>query len=353
MNGSKDYIPLVVDLDGSLIQTELPWESFLSVLVQNPFQLLKIFVGKIRNKVSLKMELEKKAQINLEKIPWSNAFLQYLREEKSKGRLLILCTGSTQSYAEKIQKIIQLFDFVWGSSHYNLVGEKKARFLVSKYGEKGFDYAGNSIADLKIISHARDFIWVNPSFLALFFSKKLNPKKIFKDKKLDTLAFRQCLGYSLHGMNILAWLTSYLFFYVCNHVAVFSYIGLQIEFASFWKSVMHLLNCNLLATAFSIFFYMIRIPLDRDQPIAHDKNLFATGDFSIMIGFLLLLFSLSFSVFCSIYLSLFNLFYLLPLILYNGFLYWLIYKTRRGNLPSFCMYFLMLCFFVVTMIQLA
>ena len=58
---SKWMGPLVVDLDGSLIKTELPWETFLSVLVHHPFQLLKIFLRKIKNNKEcyVKIELQK------------------------------------------------------------------------------------------------------------------------------------------------------------------------------------------------------------------------------------------------------------------------------------------------------
>ena len=139
MKEGKQSIPLVVDLDGSLIKTELPWESFLSVLVQHPIELIKILWKKIKiNKACyFKIELQKWAVLSLDQQPFSNKFLAYLKEEKASGRKLILCTGSTQAYAEEIQALTGLFDSVWGSTlGKNLVGKKKSHISYWKIWRK-------------------------------------------------------------------------------------------------------------------------------------------------------------------------------------------------------------------------
>ncbi len=304
--------PLVVDLDGSLIKTELPWESFLSVLIKHPVELFNIIKRKIKIKEEgyLKIELEKWAELSLEKMPFSKTFLNYLKEEKERGRKLILCTGSTQAYAERIQQITGLFDSVYGSTlGKNLAGRKKAMFLVGKYGEKQFDYAGNSFADLKVAQHARHFILVNPSFLTLFFSKKIKVYRRFMKKEINPSFFAHTLGFHLWFLNCIMFI---LLFLVPSY---FEYLFFALAF-----SVVHF---NFTATTFHVFFSMIYAQQDRESLPKSTNNLFATGDLSLPFGFFL---------FCScFFLSFISLIYLLwrqPLSLISSLLY------------TFCIYLL-------------
>ena len=241
--------PLVVDLDGSLIKAELPWESFLSVLVRYPFQLIKILWRRVKNNTEcyVKMELQKRAKVSLEHIPFSKKFVEYLKEEKANGRKLVLCTGSTQMYAERIQEITGLFDSVWGSTlGTNLVGRKKAIFLVGKYGEKKFDYAGNSVADLKVARYARRFILVNPSFWASFFSKNLKIYRRFMEKDLDPRLFSQTLGFPIWFLNSLIFMVPLFIQPVSSGNIFFSLAFSMVHF-------------NFLSMAFHVFFEMTHI----------------------------------------------------------------------------------------------
>ncbi len=268
--------PLVVDLDGSLIKTELPWESFLAVLIKYPYQLLKIIKQKIKVKEEgyFKIELEKWAGLSLKDMPFTKKFLNYLKEEKARGRTLILCTGSTQTYAEKIQKLVGLFDQVWGSTlGKNLVGKKKALFLVGKYGEKQFDYAGNSMADLKVARSARKFILVNPSVFTMFFSKKINIHRRFMKEDLDPTRFSYTVGFPLCFFNCLIFI-----------LPIFTPHSFGNVFFSFAFSAVYF---NFSAIAFHVFFNMTHLERDRQNPSEYFKNLFATGDLSLSFGFML------------------------------------------------------------------
>lgn len=324
--------PLVVDLDGTLIKTELPWESFLSVLSKHPFEFIKIIWKKIKIKEEgyFKIELEKWAQFPLEQIPFSNRFLNYLKEEKSGGRTLILCTGSTQTYAEKIQKVTGLFDSVWGSTlGKNLVGKKKAMFLVGKYGEKGFDYAGNSLADLKVAQYAHNFILVNPSFVTLFFSKKFKVYRQFMKKELKPSLFADTLGFPLWFLNCIIFLLPLFAIPSSNNV--------------FFALAFSAVHFNFSALAFHVFFKMTHIHCDREIGPQKSDNLFSTGDLDIHIGFLL--FGLGF------FLALVSFFYLIfsrplsviPLLLYIPCVYLLVHKRIKNRfvVPVFVRYALL------------
>lgn len=268
-------IPLVVDLDGSLIKTELPWESFLYVLKKHPIKLLKIFYKKLKIKKScyIKIELQKISKLFLTELPFSNNFLKYLKQEKSLGRKLILCTGSTQKYAEEIQKITNLFDFTFGSVlGTNLVGKVKADFLLKKYGYKKFDYAGNSLADFKVAKYARKFIMVNPSFLVKLFSKKYNISRHFNEKHLKFSVFANTVGLTLWFFNCIIFIPiAFIFF----SKSMFLFLTLAV------------ISFNCLVTGIYIFFKMLNISQDRKNLTKKSNNPFSTGDLSCFTGFYL------------------------------------------------------------------
>ena len=184
-------LPFVVDLDGTLLKTDLPFESFVFVMTHHPFKLVQIsaqtFWLKIRGKpASFKQALQKEAGgLCLKTLPWSQTFLKYLRKQKAQGRHLVLCTGSTQNYAEQTAELFGLFDSVWGSfAGRRLTGAKKAAFLQKQYGYKNFDYAGNSLYDLKPARLARQFILVNPSFLTKLLFKNQPIQAVFEERKI-------------------------------------------------------------------------------------------------------------------------------------------------------------------------
>ena len=330
-------LPLVVDLDGSLIKTELPWESFLSVLFRHPLEFMKIILRKIKIKQQayLKLELEKWADLSLEVVPFSKRFVEYLKEEKASGRRLILCTGSTQSYAEKIQQITgELFDSAWGCTPgKNIVGHKKAMFLVGKYGEKQFDYAGNSLADLKVARYARNFILVNPSFIVLWFSKRIKVYRQFQEKKLDPSFFAETLGFPLWFLNSIIFILP-LFLRPSNNL--------------FFPLIFSVVSFNFLATGFNILFRMAHVDSDRKNAIGQSsENLFASGDLSLSVGFFLSGFFLFLAFVSIIYLSIFKPLTVIASLLYIPCVYVLVCKKiLKWSVSSFIGY-LLLCLVIL------
>ena len=324
-----DELPLVVDLDGTLIKTELPWESFISVLTRHPVRLVKILKKKLKTKKEgfFKTELEKWAELSVQNMPFSKNFLNWLKEEKATGRKLILCTGSTQAYADRIQQITGLFDAVYGSTlGKNLAGRKKAMFLVGKYGDKQFDYAGNSMVDFKVAPHARRFILVNPGFLTSFFSGKVKIYRRFLKKEANPSFFARTLGFPLWFLNFLVFVPAFFM------SSALSYLFFALAFST--------VHFNFSATAFCLFFNMAYANRDREH--ADVGNLFATGDLSLHLGFLLsgLCFILTFV--SLVYLCLSWPLSFIPSLLYMALLYLLSLKKILGRaIPMFVMYILL------------
>lgn len=158
------HLPLVVDLDGTVIRTDMLWELLARYLRRNPFALVRVLLWWLRGRARLKQELGKRVAVDPASLPYHQPFLHWLRQENAAGRHLVLATASDQRMAQPVADYLGLFAEVLASDgQTNLRQEAKRLALVGKYGERGFDYAGNSRDDLVVWRSARRAIVVNAS----------------------------------------------------------------------------------------------------------------------------------------------------------------------------------------------
>ncbi len=156
--------PLVVDLDGTLLKTDLLLESFFSMLRQAPFAVLALPLWLVKGKAQLKHEIARRVRLEVALLPYRTELIERLRVERGKGRSIILATASDELLARQVADHLQLFDSVLASDgNTNLSGEHKRARLVSQFGERGFDYAGDGSVDLAVWASARKAIVVNPN----------------------------------------------------------------------------------------------------------------------------------------------------------------------------------------------
>jgi len=155
-------IPLCVDLDGTLIKTDLLWEHLVRCLKKNPFALGLILLWWTRGRAFLKQQLAARVTVAADRLPCNEEFLAWLRAEKAGGRQLVLATASDLKMAEPLAARFGCFDEILASDGTtNLRSANKLRVLTEKFGERGFDYAGNSTADFAVWRGARRAIVVN------------------------------------------------------------------------------------------------------------------------------------------------------------------------------------------------
>jgi 4-hydroxybenzoate polyprenyltransferase/phosphoserine phosphatase len=154
--------PLVVDLDGTLVKTDLLVESFFALIKRNPFYVLAIPFWLLRGKAFLKQQIHQRVTLDVSTLPYHEPLLAYLKDQRCRGRRLVLATGSDEHIARQVAGHLQLFDRVLASDGtVNLTRRAKQSRLVAEFGEKGFDYAGDGRDDLEVWSSARRAILVN------------------------------------------------------------------------------------------------------------------------------------------------------------------------------------------------
>ena len=156
--------PLCVDLDGTLISSDLLLETFLLLIKRNPLYIFLVPLWLFKGKAMLKAEIAKRVTLNPVALPYNQPFLNWLKAQQSTGRELWLCTASNKSLADAVAEHLQIFTGVLASSDsINLSGREKARQLVENFGEKGFDYCGNEKKDLYIWKVSQGAVTVNCS----------------------------------------------------------------------------------------------------------------------------------------------------------------------------------------------
>ncbi|RTZ43184.1 UbiA family prenyltransferase [Candidimonas sp. SYP-B2681] len=156
------YFPLVVDLDGTLIRTDMLHESALQACRDRPLDVLRIPAWLLKGKAVMKQKLAAQCEFDAASLPYHLELVEWLREQRASGRKVILCTASDLSIATAIAQHLDLFDEVIASNgSVNLAGKHKAQALEERYGKGGFDYVGNSHADVPVWQRARRAIVVS------------------------------------------------------------------------------------------------------------------------------------------------------------------------------------------------
>lgn len=263
--------PLCVDLDGTLIKTDLLWESVFGLLKLHPLDVLKLPFWLVRGKAFLKEQLAKRVPLQPETLPYNLPFLEFLRSEKARGRPLVLATASNALYAGSISSHLGLFNAVFASDEkLNLSGKNKARQLEKAFGTKGFGYAGNSAADLPILAASCEAILVSPDRSLRSASRRMEIARTFPDSKSFFSAI-------VREIRVYQW--------VKNLIVFFPLIA-----AHRWNQVGDLVHSLWAFGSFSLCassVYLINDLMDLESDRRHPKKCqrpLAAGDLSLASG---------------------------------------------------------------------
>ena len=165
MNSVNVKIALVVDLDGTLLKSDMLHESFWSAIVRNWRSIFLSFVALGRGKAALKNYLSSEADIDITSLPYDKCVIDYIQKYRQQGGRTVLVTASNQYLAEKIAEHLQIFDEVYGSNiANNFQGPAKATFLVDRFGVGEFCYMGDAFVDLSVWQVSSKIVTVNAPY---------------------------------------------------------------------------------------------------------------------------------------------------------------------------------------------
>lgn len=153
---------IFVDLDGTLIRTDIFVEGVLRLVKQNPLNIFRILIWLLAGRASAKAKVAQEAQIDPASLPYEASLVDYLRERKAAGAEIVLATASNEAAARPIARHLDLFnDLLASTPQHNLKGRAKLQAIRDLSGADGFVYAGNSRADRPIWASATSCILVH------------------------------------------------------------------------------------------------------------------------------------------------------------------------------------------------
>jgi 4-hydroxybenzoate polyprenyltransferase/phosphoserine phosphatase len=271
--------PLCVDLDGTLIKSDLLLESAALLLRDKPWLVLAlpfwlIFYGLFKGRAAFKRHLAGQVRLDASSLPFNNILIDWLREQKTEGRVIILATAADSELAASVAGHLGIFDEVVASDgKSNVKGTAKLERLRELFGN-GFDYAGDSSADLPIWAACRQAILVNPSDSTL---KAANARatvaRVFRDR-------RSTLRLIIKEMRVYQWVKNLLIFVplITSHQLT--------NFDLLFKAVVSFFSFSLVASS----VYLINDLSDLQSDRLHTRKRLrplASGNLSLGYAFVL------------------------------------------------------------------
>lgn len=143
--------PLVVDVDGTLIRSDLLVESGLQFVARRPAELWRLPVWVLRGKAALKTALADRVPLALHTIPLREETVARIRDAQADGRPVYLASASDRRYVEALADHLGGVSGVFATdAATNLAGDNKAARLIEAFGAANFDYIGDDPVDMPV-----------------------------------------------------------------------------------------------------------------------------------------------------------------------------------------------------------
>ncbi len=275
--------PLCVDLDGTLVKSDTLVDSLLVLARTHPSSLFALPGRLLRGKAAFKAFVTSHVSLDVAHLPYNRTLLQYLHEERARGRALYLVTGADVRLAQRVATHLGVFTGVLGSDgEINLTGNRKLDRVRSQFGDE-YDYIGNDTPDLPMLAHAAEIMVANPSLRLRFrmYLRCMRPSRTFDEGAGS-------IWTALRAMRVHQWAKNLLIFLplLLAHTAVARRLP---------NALLAFFCFSLTASSAYIINDLFDIEVDRRHPKKLQRP-FAAGDlpavagFCMVAGFLLLAF---------------------------------------------------------------
>jgi 4-hydroxybenzoate polyprenyltransferase len=283
-------VPLCVDLDGTLIKSDLLFESLACLLKKKPWLLLLVPFWCLGGRAALKRKLARQVSVEVALLPYNPRLLEWLNGQKSAKRELLLVTAADESLANQVADHLGLFDRVIASNgRQNLKGKRKLESLRENVpGE--FEYVGNAWSDLDIWRHSVNAITVDASSSLLRHVKEFAPEAISFDGRPGRVK-----GW-LAALRVHQWAKNVLVFVplIMAHQFLHPKLVLRASFS--------FLLFGLCSSAQYMLNDLVDLEADRQHAIKRCRP-FASGNIPLAAGFVLVPIMLAVSLLTALLLS--------------------------------------------------
>ena len=260
---------LAVDMDGTLLRTDVLFES-VAALLKRPWTLLATIAQMARGKPALKAALAREVDLEVEQLPANDALVEWLRGQRAAGRRLALFSAANEGIVLRVADRFGIFEFAQGSDrHVNLRGDRKCDAIQARYGA-AFSYIGDSRRDLPIWRRCGTAILVGDVDRL----RRSLPGSVTVEA-----TFSQSRG------GIATWLSALRIHQWVKNALVFVPLLLSGQLASdpVVSSVLAFLALGLVASAMYVVNDLMDLRSDRSHPVKRQRP-FASGALAIRAG---------------------------------------------------------------------
>lgn len=253
---------LFVDLDESLIKTDILREQLIRSFSTTPWKTMKLLFRAGFRPERVKGAIVREMDIDPATLPYNADVLALIHQAKKDKRIVVLATATHEKVAKQIAKYLGVFDAVLATTDtHNCKGKQKLKAMQDFAAERPFDYVGDSHADLIIFNAAKTAYIVG----GLSYSKP--HQKIVRPSIIQPFLKAICPHqWAKNGLIFLPLLTSHHLTWMAILTSVFGFICLSLA-----VSAIYLING------------MVDVEVDRHHP--EKKYLpFAKGDLTVDEG---------------------------------------------------------------------
>jgi 4-hydroxybenzoate polyprenyltransferase/phosphoserine phosphatase len=179
-NSSPTDCPLVVDVDGTLVRSDLLWEGLLNVAFRHPRQTIRLVGAAARGRGALKELVASLGAPAVGTLPLEPEVLRLIDQARTAGRSVLLVSGANEGQVKSLAERVQAGGGYGSTSAVNLTGRNK--LLAIRALCQDFDYVGNALADLPLWIAARHAYAVNTAPLTRWVARRRRPDLIILER---------------------------------------------------------------------------------------------------------------------------------------------------------------------------
>ncbi len=100
---------VAVDLDGTLTPTDTLYESVLTLVRNKPYFLLLLPFWLFQGIAHLKQKVAENSELDVTTLPYNQPLIDWLKEQKLRGKKIVLITAANEKIAEAVVRNFDLF----------------------------------------------------------------------------------------------------------------------------------------------------------------------------------------------------------------------------------------------------
>jgi 4-hydroxybenzoate polyprenyltransferase len=161
-NGTSGKVPLVIDLDGALLKSDLQDECALQLARRDPGAVFQILYRLARGRVAFRQFIAARGVPELEGTPARGDFIAWAESEHAAGRPIVLAAADPGVARNAAARFRFIDEVIATDGEGVAAGRTRADVLCERF-PRGYIYAGCSLADLAVWRRASGIVLVNAS----------------------------------------------------------------------------------------------------------------------------------------------------------------------------------------------